>query len=178
MRKKSKQRDAGQAREMYDRQAKDRQTATLKKGDKPVPVTLPERKGDSRDLAGKAAAAEPLPHAITARLDDALVALSQLQDELQEIRAQVDRALGRRRRLLFCWKGGVLIALLPRDEHGRLREPDGKDILSISDAAKLTGRPERELVVQWIATWAETLGDAALNEIRVAEGLAPVVDEG
>jgi hypothetical protein len=34
---------------------KERQRASLKKGDrKPVPVQLPERGGDARDLAGKA----------------------------------------------------------------------------------------------------------------------------
>lgn len=43
------------ARDIYDREAKERQQATLKKGESPVPVTLPERgKGESRELAGKA----------------------------------------------------------------------------------------------------------------------------
>jgi hypothetical protein len=46
---------AARTREMFDQQAKERQKATLKRGnDKPVPVNLPEREGDARDAAGKA----------------------------------------------------------------------------------------------------------------------------
>lgn len=46
---------AARVRAIYDKQAKERQTATLKKGDKPVPASLPEReRSDARDLAGKA----------------------------------------------------------------------------------------------------------------------------
>src|SRR5579883_979713 len=43
------------ARQVYDEQARERQSATRKKGDSLVPVNLPERdKGDSRDQVGKA----------------------------------------------------------------------------------------------------------------------------
>ena len=47
---------AARARELYDEQAKERQTANLKKGDeKPVVEKLPQRdQGKSRDQAGKA----------------------------------------------------------------------------------------------------------------------------
>ena len=46
---------AARAREMYDREAEQRQAATRKKGDRPVPANLPERdKGDSRDKVGEA----------------------------------------------------------------------------------------------------------------------------
>lgn len=46
---------AARAREYYDKQARERQTAPLMKGvEKPVPANLPERKGDARDQAGKA----------------------------------------------------------------------------------------------------------------------------
>lgn len=49
---------AARAKQYYVDQAKERQTANLKRGDKrPVPVNLPERAttGDARDAAGKAA---------------------------------------------------------------------------------------------------------------------------
>lgn len=40
---------------LYAEQAKERQKATLKKGnEKPVPANLPERNGDARDKAGEA----------------------------------------------------------------------------------------------------------------------------
>jgi hypothetical protein len=105
-----------------------------------------------------------------------MLALSSVQEELQEIRKAVDTALGRRPEMLFSMRNGVLIALLSRDEYGRLLQPDGRDVLTVPQAAKLTGRPEQELQAQWIATWAGTLGNETVNPLRIALGLAPVVD--
>lgn len=46
---------AAKARAIFDEVANTRRGATLKRGqENPVPVSLPERKGDARDLAGKA----------------------------------------------------------------------------------------------------------------------------
>jgi hypothetical protein len=125
----------------------------------------------------KKASAAPAPapslaHTITGHIDAALDAVAKIRWQLEEIRIAVDLSLGRYPRFLFEWTGEILIARLSRDECGKLLVPDGKRVLDLAGAARITKKSECELAALWCATWAQTVGDAEVADLRRRAGLA------